>query len=55
MSVDSKHKEDYGNSPDKIFYYKCRLCGNRFDNLIDVQRHALTSHVRQGDVPYEKG
>ena len=54
MSVDSKHNED-DNSHDKTFNYKCRLCGKHFDNLVDMQRHELTSHVRQGDVPPEKG
>ena len=56
MSVDSEHNEDDDdNSPDKIFDYECRLCGKHYDNLVDLQRHALISHVRQGDVPSEKG
>ena len=51
MSVDTKHND----SPDKTFNYKCRLCGKHYDNLVDMQRHELISHVRQGNVPNENG
>lgn len=48
-----RDKDDDDNDHDK-FSYKCRLCGESFDNLVDMQRHELVFHVQHGNVPQEK-
>jgi predicted nucleic acid-binding Zn ribbon protein len=54
VSFATKNDKDEDNNHDKTFNYKCRLCGEEFDNLVDMQRHELACHVQQGNVPKEK-
>jgi hypothetical protein len=39
-------KEDALLEQDSI---TCKLCGSKFDNLGDMQRHTLTEHMQKGD------
>jgi uncharacterized C2H2 Zn-finger protein len=40
-----------GMGEDLSKYFKCRSCGNQFDNLGDMQRHIMSEHMQKGDIP----
>lgn len=33
---------------------KCSICGERFDDMAEMQRHSLTEHIQKGDLPAEQ-
>ena len=30
---------------------RCRICGQQFDDMAEMQRHMLTEHIQRGDLP----
>jgi hypothetical protein len=33
---------------------ECRVCGQQFDDMAEMQRHTLTEHIQKGDLPSEE-
>ena len=33
---------------------KCSICGERFDDMAEMQRHSLTEHIQKGDLTSEQ-
>jgi hypothetical protein len=33
---------------------QCRICGQQFDDMAEMQRHTLTEHIQRGDLPNEE-
>ena len=33
---------------------KCSICGERFDDMAEMQRHSLTEHIQKGDLHTEQ-
>jgi stress-induced morphogen len=36
---------------DRRSHLKCRVCGQQFDDMAEMQRHTLTEHIQKGDLP----
>ena len=32
---------------------KCKICGRRFEDMAEMQRHGLTEHIQKGEIPEE--
>jgi hypothetical protein len=39
---------------DRRSLLKCRVCGQQFDDMAEMQRHTLTEHIQKGDLPNEE-
>lgn len=53
LKFNNVNNDNHIDSFDEDSSYKCRLCGQHYDNLADMQRHELVSHVQKGNVPKE--
>jgi hypothetical protein len=43
--------ENLNQGEDLSKYFKCRSCGEKFENLGDMQKHIMTEHIQKGDIP----
>ena len=47
-SIDSSASEVVDTQDDSV---QCRICGRKFDDMAEMQRHMLTEHIQRGDLP----
>jgi hypothetical protein len=33
---------------------KCKICGRRFEDMAEMQRHVLTEHLQKGEIPEDQ-
>ena len=54
-SIDSSTSTASSSSEeaDRRSLLKCRVCGQQFDDMAEMQRHTLTEHIQKGDLPNE--
>ena len=55
-SIDSSTSPASSSSEeaDRRALLKCRVCGQQFDDMAEMQRHTLTEHIQKGDLPSEE-